>query len=370
MRSANNLAGILKIRLRIHYSWAIAFVFIIAVVVTHFPEVYPLWEKIVFGAAAGLLFFVSVAAREFLRSFVVINRGIPVKSITLLVFGGVLSIAKEATSPILELLVAVAGPLSSLIVAIAFYLVYVLLIITGNVIVAGLIQWLVFINLMLAFLHIVPGFPLDGGRVFRAVLWRTTGDYEQVTRIATWTGQGTGLLLIAGGVVELVITRQWFVGLVLAGVGLVLHNAAAQVRRLAMMSEALQGVTVRDIMSKECPLVSQQLSLGQLVRDFILITGQPYLVVVDGLKLMGIVTVRNIKSIPRERWDSTRITEIMTPAQALKIAHPDQSAASLLEQMNELGISQMPVLEEDRVVGIVARDNLIRLGRTRARFGV
>lgn len=370
MRSLPNLGRIFGVSIRLHYTWPVAFVLITAMVVTQFPEAYPLWQRITLGIAASLLFFISVSVREFVISLTAISRGIPVKSITLFVFGGVSQISKEATLPILELLVAVAGLLSSLVIAGVFYGIYAVLVNTGSIVIAGLIQWLAFIYFMLFLFHFIPGFPLDGGRVLRALLWKVIGDYERATLIASWTGWGIGLLCIVGGILLLIVERQWFNGLVLAGMGWALLTAAAQSRRQAVLHEALQSIIVQDLMTKEYPLITPQLSLGQLVRDYIIVTGRRYFVVVDGVKLLGIVTMRNIKSIPKKRWDSTRIGQIMTPASELKTAHPQQPAASLLEQMDELGINQMPVLEEDKVIGIVARDSLIHLAKTRAKLGI
>jgi len=370
VRSIASLGRTLGVRIRLHFTWYLAFVLIAAVVVTQFPEAYPLWQRIALGIAASLLFFVSVGIREFVLSYLAISRGAPLKRVTLFVFGGVAQITKESTRPILELLLAVAGLLSNLIIAAIFYGVYIVLVSTGSIMVAGLIQWLAFIYFMLALFHFIPAFPLDGGRLLRAVLWRATGDYDRVTRNATWTGWGVGLLFIVGGILILVFTRQWFVGILLAPMGWVLLLAAAQSRRQLVVREALQDIKAQDVMARECPLITPQLSLGQLVRDCILVTGQRYFVVVDEAKLQGVVTMRDIKSIPKGRWNSTRVDEIMTPASKLKIAHPQQSAAGLLEQMDEFGISQMPVLEEDKVIGIVGRDSLIRLVKTRAALGI
>ena len=369
MGSVANPGRILGIRIRLHYTWAVAFVLITAVVVTQFPEAYPLWQRIVLGIAASLLFFIAVSIREFVLSVIALSKGIPVKRVTLFSFGGVSQIAKEATLPILELLVAAAGLLSNLIIAGMFYGAYLILVTAGSIIIAGLIQWLAFIYFMLALFHFIPGFPLDGGRVLRALLWRATEDYDRATHIASWTGRGIGLISITGGILALV-AGQWFVAILLAFMGWVLQSAAAQSRRQAALSKALQNIMARAVMARECPVISQQFSLGQLVQDCILVTGQRYFVVADGVKLQGIVTMRNIKRIPKERWNSTLIGEIMTPASELKSAQAEQTAASLLEQMDELGINQMPVLEQDKVIGIVTRDSLIRLDKIRAELGM
>ncbi len=371
MRRIPNPGQILGIRIRLHYTWPIAFLLITPIVITQFSEAYPLWQRMLLGIAASLLFFAAISIREIVLSSIAISRGIPVKSVTLFVFGGGVSlIAKETTLPIVEVLVAAAGLLSNLVISGLFYGIYILLLSLGDVLIAGLSQWLAFIFFILTLFHFIPASPLDGGRLVRALIWKATDNYDQATHITNWTGRGVGFLLVCGGITLLIVTHQWFVGLVLTFVGWVLQSAAAQSHHHAALREALQDFNARDVMAKERPLITEELSIMQLVRDCILITGQRSFVVGDSGKLRGIVTMRNIKRIPKRRWRSTRIGEIMTPASKLKTAHVEQPASSLLQQMDELGVSEIPVMEKDKVIGVVYRDSLIRLARTRAELGM
>jgi len=205
----------------------------VAAVVTQFSTDYPLWQRIIFGIAASLLFFTAITIREFVLSLIATHRGITVKGVILFVFGGVSQIDKDTTLPSLELLLAVVGILSNLIMAGILYVMYVILVHTGNIIVDVLVQWLAFICFMLALFHFLPGFPLDGGRVLRALLWKATGNYERVTQITSWTGWSIGLLCTIGGILVMIITHQWFTGVFLAFPGLVLQNAATHSRRQA-----------------------------------------------------------------------------------------------------------------------------------------
>lgn len=369
MRTIPNLGQVLGIRIRLHYTWPVAFVLITAIVLTQFPVAYPIWQRIILGIAASLLLFAAISIREFGLSFLAIRRTMSVKSITLFVFGGVSQIRKESTLPILELTVGVAGLLTNLIIVGIFYMVYLVLVIAGNVMIAGLIQWVAYICFMLALLHFIPGFPLDGGRLFRALIWKVTRDYDRATRIAGWTGWGIGLLFIAGGGLLLIFAHQFFVGLVVAFVGWGVQSAATQNRRQAAVHEALQNINARDIMTGECPLISQQLSIGQLVRDYILVTGQRYFIVVDGDEFQGIVTMSKIKEIAKGRWESTPVGKIMSPAGEVKTAHSQEPAANVLEQMLEFETDQMPVLEEGKVTGVVTRESLTSLVTTRAEIG-
>ncbi len=366
-----SLGKFFGIPIRLHYTWFLIFVLITAGLVTNFPEAYPFWQRISFGIATSLLFFLSIIIHELAHSLIAIRNGIPVKGITLFIFGGVSQITKEATRPIVELLVAVVGPLSSLVIAGIFSLFYLVVAKTGEIVIAGLIQWLIFINVMLALFNLIPGFPLDGGRIFRAFLWMGTKDYSKATRIATLTGRGIGFLFIVGGILIMLIMKQWFTGLWLAFIGWFLENAATTSYRQALLREALHGFTARDVMTQDCPFVSSGITVSQLVREYILPTGRRcFLVTTKDKNLEGIITLHNVKSIPPERWEQTKIEEVMTPASRLKTAHPDQSAVSLLELMDEGDINQVPVIEGDRVIGMVARDNLLRFLRVRAELGI
>ena len=233
MRTSPSLGRVSGIRLRLHYTWFVAIVLITAAVTTQFSMAYPILHRIVLGITASLIFFMVIVIREFVISFVAIRKGISIKSITLFLFGGVYQIDKEANRPAIELLLAAVGMLFNLIIAGVFYIIYFVMLHTGNIMVDVLMQWLAFICFMLALFHFVPGFPLDGGRVLRAVLWKATNNYQRVTRITSWTGWGIGIIFTIGGIVVVIFTQQWFAGALLAFPGLVLQNAATHSRRQA-----------------------------------------------------------------------------------------------------------------------------------------
>jgi len=365
------LNRMLGVRLRLHPTWAGAFILIIAMMVTQFPEAYPLWQRIILGVAASLLFFIAVGSREVILNFLALNRGIKVQRVTLFAIGGLPQIPKGDTRPLLELLMVTAGLLLNLIIAGIFYSIHSALVNTTHVIIDGIILWTAYLYFLLALFHFIPVFPLDGGRLLRTLLWKLTGDYDRSTNIASWAGQGLGLLLIAYGILLLVLSQQWFNGLTLIFVGWVLYLAAVQSRRQTALREALQHIAARDMISGESPIIiTPQFTVGQLVRDCILVTGQRYFVVAEEGKLRGVVTTRDIKKVPKKRWNSTKISRVMTPARRLKTADAQQSAASLLELMDELGIKRMPVLENDKVIGVISQDNLNRLKKTRVELGM
>lgn len=366
MKRTINLGKVFGVPVRMHYTWFIALVLISLGVAIYFRGTYPLWKGILLGAGVGVLFFASMFAREFAHSYAAINRGVSVKSITLYVFGGVPRITDADTRLAPELIMAAVGPLSSFIIAGVFYSVHLALAFWGNFMYADLVRWLFFFNIMMALFNLIPGFPLDGGRFLRAILWKATGDYSRATRIATLTGRGIGYLLIIGGAVEVVIAGQWFTGLALVAGGWFLENAAAASYRQALLREALRGVTARYLMTEDYTPIKQQLTIG-LARDYIINSGQQYFVIIEDGTLLGIVTLSDIR-IPKELWGSTTISQVMTPSNELKTANPNQPAVDLLEEMDECDVNQIPVLEKGRLIGMVIEDSLIRLLAARAKL--
>jgi CBS domain-containing protein len=365
------VSRVLGVRLRLHPTWVVAFLLIIAMMVTQFAEVYPIWQRLILGIAASLLFFIAVGFREIVLGFLSINRGIPLQRVTLFAIGGLPQIAKGDTQPLLELLLATAGLLLNLVIAGILYAVYSALVGTANVLLDGIILWTTYLYFLLTMFHFIPVFPLDGGRLLRTLLWKLTDNYDRATNLASWSGQGVGLVLIALGILLMVQSHQWFNGLMLVFAGWVLYLAAVQSRRQTALREALQHIATRDMLSGESPIMATpQLTIGQLVRNCVLVTGQRYFAVAEDGKLLGVITIRDIKRVAKKRWNRTRVVKAMTPAQKLSTASAEQSAASVLELMEELRIKRMPVLEGDRVIGVISRDNLNRLKKTRVELGM
>ena len=231
MRSVSALVRLFRIRFRIHYTWFFAIILIPVAVITQFSATYPLWQRAILGVFASLLFFAAIALREFVINFIAVRRGVAVYSVTLFVFGGLSQADEETTSPTVELLLAASGQLFNVIFAGVFSVIYFVLEDTAHIMIQVLMQWLAFIWFMLAILHFVPGLPLDGGRVLRALLWRFNVGYERATRIAGWAGWVIGLATTAGAIVLLVMTRELFAGILLLVTGILLQNAAAYSRR-------------------------------------------------------------------------------------------------------------------------------------------
>lgn len=354
----------------INYTWFVIFALItFSLAYDQFPRSYPFWSPIsywVVGGATSLLFFVSVVAHELAHGAVARSIGIPVRGITLFIFGGVAQIGREASRPRGELAMAIVGPLSNLGLALLF---------SGiswvadpwNLPVAALAGWLARINLMLALFNLVPGFPLDGGRVLRAILWAVTGDYPRATRVAALIGQGVAYGLILSGVVWAVAFPQHLLnGLWLVLTGWFLDRAAEGAYRQAILRETLLGYSAADLMNRDCPSISPNLTLQDLVRQYIMSQGFRFFLVMESQGLQGVLTMSEVRRVPQERWDSVSVGDVMIDLERVVKVSPQERAAAVLDQMEEMDIGQMPVVEDGQVLGTVRRDRLLSFIRTRA----
>jgi len=367
MRGSIGLGKIFGIPLRLHYTWFIIFTLVTISLVLYFPGDYPIVERIAFGILTSILFFACIIIHELAHSILAIRNGIPVKEITLFIFGGISHITKEATRPNTELLIAIVGPLASLAMSGIFYGLFILLAQAQQTLMAHLMQWLAIINVILALFNLIPGLPLDGGRVFRAIIWRKTGNYLRATHIATRVGQGIAYAFMVGGLAIIFVTHLWFNGLWLIFIGWFLHDAARASYQQVLLRDSLSGVTVRHITDYGCPLASPELSLRELVQSYILPTGRSGFPVAKEATLEGMVTLHDLKKIPQNRWDTTTVQDIMTPVNKLKIAYPNQDVLSLLQQME--GTDHIPVAEEGKIIGMVNREDLNRFLRIQTALG-
>jgi len=370
MRGNINLGRIFGIPLRLNYTWFIIFALVTySLVLYSADQPYPIGQRIILGILTSLLFFASIITHELAHSILAIHNNIPVKEITLFVFGGVSQITKEATRPRAELLIAIVGPLTSLALAGIFYGLHLLLAATQQILAASLMQWLALINVLLAVFNLIPGFPLDGGRIFRALVWQRTHDYHRATRIATKVGQGIAYAFIAGGIALIFALGLWLNGMWLILIGWFLSDAARVSYQQVLLRDALTGLTVRQLTDYSCPLIPPHMNLTDLVQQHILPTGRSCFLISWGAELEGMVTLQQIKKVPRSRWAITSVQDIMTSASKLKVAYADQDILSVLQEMNGESANHIPVMEAGKVIGVINREDIARFLRTRADFG-
>ena len=347
-----------------------------------FPAWHPDWGAgLAWGTAlaAAVLFFASVLAHEMSHALVGRARGIVVRRITLFVFGGMAHMENEPRGWRAEFWMAIVGPLTSLALGAIFVLLAQLF--------AGVVEldpedpqramaqvgplptlllWLGPINILLGLFNLVPGFPLDGGRVLRAVLWGTTGNFRRATLWASRGGQGFAWLLIAAGFAMILGLRvpvfgSGFVGGIwLAFIGWFLNNAALMSYRQVLVREALADVPVERLMKTDVIRVEPDISLSRLVDEHLLRSDQRAFPVVEGGRFVGLACLQDIRKRPREEWDRTTVRDVMTPVAELTPVAPDQEAAEALATLSRLDVNQLPVLAGGELRGLLRREDILR----------
>ena len=354
------LGRIFGIPFRLDYSWFLIFILVTTLLALYIlPVEWSTAARWGIGVITSILFFASVLAHELSHSLVGMRAGIPVKSITLFFFGGVAHIGREASDPGTELRMAAAGPLCSLALAGIFFGISFA---TRNVneYVSILTLWLAWINGILAAFNLIPGFPLDGGRVLRAIVWKISGNYMRASRVATSGGYITSYLFIAGGIFLLFFSDYFFNGLWFIFLGFFLNGATRNSYRQTELREALKGLTAGQVMSRDLPRIPRQTTIGELVRGPLLTATSPCFLIMDGDRLDGVLTMRQLRAVPRAQWELTTAAQAMTPAEGLRAVRPGDAALSILERMDEEGIDVVAVASGGQPTGIVLRDELIR----------
>jgi Zn-dependent protease len=315
----------------------------------------------VMGALGALGLFASIIFHELSHSLVARHRGMRMEGITLFIFGGVAEMREEPPSAKTEFLMAIAGPIASVVLAMGFYLLYA----AGEgagwpAPLSGVIWYLALINALLAGFNMLPAFPLDGGRVLRAALWSWKGNIQWATRIVSQIGSGFGVVLIVLGLWQVIRYGNFIGGLWWFLIGLFLRSAADMSYRQMVMRKHLEGERVDRFMTLNPVTVSPSLSLRQLVEDYVYRFHYKMFPVVEDGHLVGCVTTQQIKRIPREAWDQQTVKVLTDRCTANNTISPSADATEALALMNRTGNSRLMVVEGDRLVGIIALKDLMK----------
>ena len=379
-RNALRLGKIFNIEIGLDYSWFIVFALVTwTLSANYFPEFYSAWPRFypslgkgiywLVGLVTSLLFFASVLAHELGHSVVAIRTGLPVQSITLFIFGGVARIVREPSRPRQEFFIAIAGPAVSAALGLLFWALSTNWPNPRSPL-AALAEWLSYTNFALALFNLIPGFPLDGGRVLRAILWSIGGDLVRATRIASWIGRGVAYLFILGGLLLIVLDGDLLNGIWLAFIGWFLDNAASMSYQQLALRERLSNRVAREVLENDLPQVPRDLTLDRFIQEYILKTGRRSFPVMDDVRPLGIVTLHNVKTIPKDCWASTTVEAVMTPLERTIKVNPDDTLARVLEQMTVSGVNHVLVVQDGNLLGLVSREQVLSFIQTRSELGI
>jgi Zn-dependent protease/CBS domain-containing protein len=368
------LGRIRGIEIAVHWSWLIIFVlFTWSLALFFFPPLFPNWSVATYwivGAISTVLLFASVLLHELSHSLVAEAEGIPVTSITLFVFGGVSNIQSEPRTARDEFLMAVAGPASSIVIGVVCYgLMLALDRIAPETVLAVLLAMAIY-NIILGVFNLIPGFPLDGGRVFRSIVWAITGNLWRATTVATIVGQVFAYLFIFVGLF-LAISGSLLSGIWLVFIGWFLNNAAAASRQQAELELLLRGVRVGSVMTPNPPAVLAHTTLADFVEQYVLARNAravPVVSDVDG-RILGLVTLQEVRTVPRDEWSRTTVEQVMVPTERLKVATRDEPLVEALRDLSSEDLNQLPVVDRGRLVGLLTRSDVIRYLRVREELG-
>ena len=376
------IGRVFGIDVRVAWSWVFIFVLLTWNLVAVFSHWHPDWsplEALATAGAASLAFFACILLHELAHSVVAMHYGIRVRSITLFLFGGVSNIESEPPSARAEFLMAIVGPITSIVLGLGFLLLAALVtsvsmtdahdalgLVSRLGPLATLFVWLGPINVLIGFFNLIPGFPLDGGRVLRAALWKISGDGSTATRQAAFMGQAIGWLFIAAGIamtfgVRLPLLGTGLIGGIwLAFIGWFLHSAAIQEGSRVALDDALAGMTVEQLMQRHGPVVAPEMSVATLVHEHLIPGDDRGLPVVRDGKLVGLVSTSDVRTLRPEQWASTPVESIMRGADALWVARPEDPLSKAFAELAQRDVDQLPVVVDGDLVGMLRRRDVTR----------
>lgn len=393
MRGGFRIGKLFGIDIALDWSW----IFIFLLVTWNlaggvFPQAHPDWGaglNWVIGISAALLFFGSVLAHELAHSLVAKARGLPVRRITLFLFGGVSNIEREPATPGTEFLMAVVGPITSVVLGIVFLFIGTA---TAGPIgdwegdptaalarlspISTLLLWLGPINILVGLFNLIPGFPLDGGRILRSILWAATHNLRKATRWAATIGQIIAWLFIVAGVAMVfglrvpVFGSGVISGLWLAFIGWFLNNAAVLSYRQLEVKDLLEDVPVTRLMRTGAPVVPPNVSISHLVDQWIMKTDEHAFPVVAEDRLIGMVCLHDVRAVPHAQWGTTLVSDIMTPVEQIAAVTPGEDANVALAKLAERDVRQLPVVDHGHLIGMLRRRDILRWLKMQSEFGV
>jgi Zn-dependent protease/CBS domain-containing protein len=361
------VARLLGIDIRIHFSWFLIFFLVVLSLADSFASENVTWsdtKSFVIAVIAAVVFFLSVLGHELAHAVVARRFKMAVSSITLFVLGGVANLAKEPPSAVSEFLMAAAGPATSLLIGVfgiglGFFAPTIYEAAPALQPIQPIARYIGTVNIWLAAFNLLPGFPLDGGRVFRSIVWGITKDRVAATRIAAHGGQVVAVLLVLAGVWLALQLDSTINGLWLAFIAYFLWNAATSTLQQERVASILGGARVGPLMTTDFRSTSPGVMVGQVIRDIVLPMNLRAIPVVSGERFIGLVTIGDLRKVDQARWAETPVDEVMTPASELATVSPDDPLAQALERFATIELPLLPVVKDGRLVGLLYRESVI-----------
>ncbi len=365
LRGAWKVATIMGIPIRVHFSWLIVFGLLTWLLSSrYFPQMTPDLPFVSYwisGVLAALLLFASVAFHELAHSYVAQKYKLAIESITLFIFGGVAQLKGDPPHPRAEFWIAIAGPLSSFLLAVVFF--FLMINTAGGT--KALFGYLARINLLLGIFNLIPGFPMDGGRVLRSAIWGRRKDYFYATQKASSIGRGIALFFIFFGLFSILTGGTG--GLWLMFIGWFLYSAAQASYQQATLQEVLSGLKVKDIMVTEMQTIEPSISLDEAVDRYFLRFAYGGFPVIDRGKFLGILTLKEVKNVPREDWGRVKVSEVFVPHEKRWEISPDADVTKALELMIKEDKGRIVVTEGDKIIGLITRNGIARYVQIKGR---
>jgi Zn-dependent protease/predicted transcriptional regulator len=371
-KSSIKLFKVFGIEIRLNYSWFIIFaLFAYYFGFYYFPSYLP-------GLNRGLLalitivtvivFFISVLIHEMSHSLVARRRGTPVERITLFLFGGMAQIEKEPETPYSEFIMAIAGPVASFVLAGMFGVIWFF---TRDIRPMAIpIGYLAVINLVLGIFNMLPGYPLDGGRVLRSIIWKVTGNLKRATFVASTAGRVLGFMIIAGGI-YFIFTGNFLNGIWLSFIGWFLQSSAQMGYRQLIIETSIKGVKVKDIINENIVYVLKDITLQGLVNDYFMkyrFGRFPVIEDEETQKLIGIISLHDIKEVPREEWPEVKAGDIVKPVSDSEKLSLSTSVSDAIKKMGKNNLSHLVVMSGGRLRGIITKSDVMRFINIRSEF--
>ena len=369
-RSSIKLFKVFGIEIRLDYSWFIIFaLFAYYFGFNYFPAVLPDVSGGIIAIVTiitVILFFSSVLVHEMSHSLVARSKGTPVKRITLFLFGGMAQIEKEPETPMSEFVMAIAGPAASFVLAIIFGIIWLL---TGQYeIIREPFRYLTIINIILGIFNMLPGFPLDGGRVLRSIIWKVTDNLRRATYIASTTGRVIGFLIIAVGIFFF-FTGNFLNGVWFAFIGWFLQSSAHMGYRQLVFETTIKGIKVRDVMNDDMVIVEKNIDLQELIDEYFMRYRFGRFPVVEDFrseKFIGIISLHDIKSIERKRWPEVRVGDIVKAVTENEKVNMSMEISDAIKKMGRSDLGHLVIMSGNKIKGIITKSDVMRFIKLRS----